>query len=243
MKVLIKHKIYLTVFLLLSLVGAFYAFKPIQNEDRFISYVANPGKQNIRLYYKDDKQKRFGSIHNLKTFIEQKHLKLELAMNGGMYKKDGSPQGLYIENGKLLSPTDTVTNAHGNFYLQPNGIFYITNTNKAGISTTKNFKNSNVNYATQSGPMLLTDGKVHSAFKEGSANLQIRNGVGILPNGNAIFAISSEPVNFYDFALYFKNLGCKNALYLDGLVSRAYMPSEKWLQRDGDFGVIIAVTK
>jgi len=243
MKLLIRYKIYLIGFLTLVLLPALYAFKPTQNDDRFISYTVNPEEQSIRLYYKDDKQKRIGSIQNLKTFTENKHLKLEFAMNGGMYKKDGSPQGLYIEAGKTISLIDTVINANGNFYLQPNGVFYITTKNKADISTTKSFKNRNIKYATQSGPMLLTDGKIHSAFKEGSANLQIRNGAGILPNGNVIFAISKEPVNFYDFALYFKNLGCKNALYLDGFVSRAYMPSEKWLQTDGDFGVIIAVTQ
>ena len=88
----------------------------------------------------------------------------------------------------------------------------------------------------------MTEGKIHPAFTDGSANLQIRNGVGILPNGNVIFAISKEPVNFYNFALYFKNLGCKNALYLDGFVSRAYIPSEKLMQTDGNFGVIIAAT-
>ncbi|WP_370526749.1 phosphodiester glycosidase family protein [Flavobacterium sp. MDT1-60] len=52
-----------------------------------------------------------------------------------------------------------------------------------------------------------------------------------------------KEINFYDFANYFKSLGCKNALYLDGFVSRAYVPSEKWIQTDGNFGVLFAVTK
>ena len=83
---------------------------------------------------------------------------------------------------------------------------------------------------------------MHHAFKKGSSNVQIRNGVGILPDGNLIFAMSKEPVNFYDFAQYFESLGCKNALYLDGFVSRTYLPSKNWIQDDGDFGVIIGVT-
>jgi len=240
MSLLKAYKIYFFGLLLLSAATLFYAFKPIKNDARFISYIANPEKQNIKLFYKDNKQQRFGSIKNLKMCLEQKHITLNFAMNGGMYKKDGSPQGLYIEEGKMLAPIDTLANAHGNFYLQPNGIFYITYKNIAAISTTKNFKNRDVKYATQSGPMLLIDGKVHPEFKEGSNNLQIRNGVGILPNGNILFSISSEPVNFYDFALHFKNMGCKNALYLDGYVSRAYIPKEKLLQSDGNFGVIIA---
>jgi hypothetical protein len=54
-------------------------------------------------------------------------------------------------------------------------------------------------------------------FKQGSTNLNIRNGVGILLNNKIIFAMSRKEINFYDFATYFKSMGCKNALYLDGL--------------------------
>jgi hypothetical protein len=43
--------------------------------------------------------------------------------------------------------------------------------------------------------------------------------------------------------LYFKDLGCKNALYLDGFVSRAYLPEKNWIQTDGNFGVMIGVTE
>jgi uncharacterized protein YigE (DUF2233 family) len=35
-------------------------------------------------------------------------------------------------------------------------------------------------------------------------------------------------------------MGCTEALYLDGFVSRAYMPGQGLKQLDGDFGVIIA---
>ena len=37
--------------------------------------------------------------------------------------------------------------------------------------------------------MLIIDGQIHSAFKEGSTNLNIRNGVGILPDNKVIFAM------------------------------------------------------
>ncbi|WP_264554492.1 phosphodiester glycosidase family protein [Flavobacterium sp. N1861] len=54
--------------------------------------------------------------------------------------------------------------------------------------------------------------------------------------------MSKKEINFYDFATYFKKLGCKNALYLDGFVSRTYYPEEKWIQTDGNFGVLIGIT-
>ena len=90
--------------------------------------------------------------------------------------------------------------------------------------------------------MLVLDGQIHPAFKEGSKNLNIRNGVGILPNNKVVFAMSKSEINFYDFAKFFQNLGCKNALYLDGFVSRCYFPEKNWTQTDGNFGVIIGVT-
>jgi uncharacterized protein YigE (DUF2233 family) len=58
-----------------------------------------------------------------------------------------------------------------------------------------------------------------------------------------IFAMSKEQVNFYDFAEFFKAQGCSNALYLDGFVSRLYLPEQNWQQLDGDFGVIIGIVK
>ena len=169
-------------------------------------------------------------------------LTLKFAMNGGMFKKDYTPQGLFIQNKKHLSFIDTL-NGNGNFYLIPNGVFFITKNNSPFVCKTSNFiDNGNIEYATQSGPMLVLDGQIHPAFKEGSKNLNIRNGVGILPNNKVVFAMSKSEINFYDFAKFFQNLGCKNALYLDGFVSRCYFPEKNWAQTDGNFGVIIGVT-
>ena len=60
---------------------------------------------------------------------------------------------------------------------------------------------------------------------------------------NFISRLSRSKVNFYDFASYFKSMGCTEALYLDGFVSRAYMPTQGLEQLDGDFGVIITETE
>jgi uncharacterized protein YigE (DUF2233 family) len=89
--------------------------------------------------------------------------------------------------------------------------------------------------------MLVINGKIHPEFKLGSSYVNIRNGVGILPNGNVLFAISKEEINLYDFAQYFKQAGCNNALYLDGFVSRMYCPEKKQYSLDGNFGVMIGV--
>ena len=212
------------------------------DDERFVTYKIDAKKQDIQFYWKDDKKEIFRSIQNLKTWLGEKQKTLVFAMNGGMYKPDNSPQGLYIENGNRLVPLDTLT-GNGNFYLKPNGVFYITSNGLPVICKTEEFNDSdNIRYATQSGPMLVIDGQIHPAFKKGSTNLNIRNGVGILPDTTIVFAMSRKEINFYDFAAYFKNLGCKNALYLDGLVSRTYLPEKSWTQTDGNFGVIIGVT-
>jgi uncharacterized protein YigE (DUF2233 family) len=91
--------------------------------------------------------------------------------------------------------------------------------------------------------MLLIDGAIHPAFRKGSQNLNVRNGVGILPDGKALFAMSKTEINLYDFAEWFQRKGCKNALYLDGSVSRTYLPEKNWTQMDGIFGVMIGVTE
>jgi len=161
-----------------------------------------------------------------------------------MYEKDLSPQGLYIEQGLLKAPIIRKQKGYGNFYLQPNGIFFLTKDRKAGVISTAQFEvQEDIQYATQSGPMLVIDGAIHSKFKKGSSHLHIRNGVGLLPNGDLLFAMSKEKINLFDFATFFKEQACKNALYLDGFVSKTYLPAKNWEQLDGTFGVIIAETK
>jgi len=213
-------------------------------ESRILSYIANPNKQQIRFYWKDNNNKNYANLQNLKLSLENEGKKLIFATNGGMYNQSFAPQGLYIENGKLLSPIDMKQNGYGNFYLQPNGVFFVLKTNVARVVPTDSFKYSeNILFATQSGPMLLIDNEINAKFNKNSKNKYIRNGVGILPNGNVVFAMSKERISFYDFANYFKLLGCANALYLDGFVSRTYLPSKNWSQLDGNFAVIIAITE
>ncbi|MGC4039772.1 MAG: phosphodiester glycosidase family protein [Flavobacterium sp.] len=231
------------LFFLILISSCFFQFSWKAADDDFVFYEANPKQENVRFYLKDDDGNNFGSIAGLKASLAKDKKELLFAMNGGMYKKDKSPQGLFIENSIVRNNLDTADGG-GNFYLKPNGVFFIDTNNRPGIVKTEDFKyGKNVLYATQSGPMLLIDGETHKAFSKDSRNLNIRNGVGILPNGRILFAMSKKEISFYDFAQFFKNKGCKNALYLDGFVSRAYCPKQDWVQTDGDFGVIIGVTK
>lgn len=239
-----RGKIIVLSLLFLLTVGLI-AFTTTQNsvDDQILVYTVDTKTQDLQLYWKNEKGETLKSIQNLMNYLESKNLTLTFAMNGGMFNKDLSPQGLFIQNKQTVAALDT-SNGNGNFYLKPNGVFYITTDNLPIVCKTTDFKdNGKIKYATQSGPMLVIDGQIHSAFKDGSTSLYIRNGVGILPDNKVIFAMSKAEINFYDFAKYFQNLGCKNALYLDGFVSRTYLPEKNWTQNDGNFGVIIGVTK
>ena len=215
-----------------------------KEEDIFLTYQVDPKKQHIELFWKDDKGNILKSLGNVKNHAASKNKTLLFAMNAGMYTEDYGPLGLFIQDGKTIKAVNKRKTAYGNFYLQPNGIFYIDNNNKAVVCKTDHFvNNGKIKYATQSGPMLVIDGKIHPEFKPGSTNIQVRNGVGILPNNEVLFVMSKGFISLYDFADYFKRKGCRNALFLDGSICRTYLPEKKWIQTGGAFGVIVGVTK
>jgi len=229
---------YLLPFLFLGLIAC-----SDDSEDAvIIAHEVDHDESNLEFFLMDkESRSNFYSFEKVESQLKKENKILKFAMNGGMFNPEYQPVGLYIENGKTLAPLNIDEDQEGNFYLLPNGIYGISNDNKPFVKTTRNFDdNSNVKFATQSGPMLLIDGKIHPKFKKGSENLNIRNGVGILPNGKSLFAISTTEINFYDFALYFKEQGCENALFLDGFVSKMYLPEEGEDDLGGEFGVIIA---
>jgi uncharacterized protein YigE (DUF2233 family) len=212
-------------------------------EALFLSYRVDPQKAELKLYWKDDHNQPLRSLARLKRWLRERGKALVFATNGGMYQPGNYPVGLFIDAGRVVVPLDTAA-GKGNFYLKPNGVFYLTAAKQAVISPAHRFVlHPRIRYATQSGPLLVIDGRIHSAFKPGSANVNVRNGVGILPDGQVLFVMSKQPVNFYDFARYFQQQGCRQALYLDGFVSRTYLPEQRWVQTDGDFGVLVGVTE
>jgi uncharacterized protein YigE (DUF2233 family) len=232
---------FLTLVMLFSCMGHNASQEASVNgvENRFVFYECSP--QQIILKWKDANGNILGSLENFKSEVEREGRQLKFAMNAGMYLEDQSPQGLYIENGHMFKSLNTKKGS-ANFYLLPNGVFYINQQQQAAVVTTTAFTDTaQVKFATQSGPMLLIDGKIHPEFREGSTNVHLRNGLGILPNGNVLLAISTEKVNFFDFAKFFLNKGCKQALYLDGYVSRAFGPSVGLDDLGGDFGVMLGV--
>lgn len=170
---------------------------------------------------------------------------VRFAMNGGMYHRDLSPVGLYVEAGVQQKSLSTRPGP-GNFHMLPNGVFYIDGDRASVMETTQfNSEKPSAEFATQSGPMLVIDGAFHRRFLEDSSSRKIRNGVGVRDNGReVVFAISKGSVTFWEFATLFRDvLNCRNALFLDGTISSLYAPDIG--RRDFLFpmGPIIAVVE
>lgn len=85
--------------------------------------------------------------------------------------------------------------------------------------------------------------EAHPALDAASTSRLTRNGVGISKN-TILFVISEQPVNFYEFAVFFRDeLHCQDALYLDGVVSSLYSVKLKRNDSRADLGPIIAVVQ
>ena len=200
-------------------------------------------RDEIRLYWKDSAGKPFGGFDALAQTLNAHGRALRFAMNAGMFEADQSPVGLFVEDGKRKHRADT-REGGSNFHLKPNGIFWI-GEGTAGVAETSRYLANPpaARFATQSGPMLVIDGRIHPKILPTGTSEKIRNGVCVRDGAIAIFAISDEPVTFHAFAVMFRDaLDCSNALFLDGSLSSLYSPD---LGRDDDFtplGPIVGVS-
>lgn len=205
----------------------------------------DPQQDALRMYWKDSSGAVIGSFSNLRAWLRPQNQDLLCATNAGIYDKQQQPLGLYIENGATLRKLNTRQNAYGNFYMQPNGVL-IVEEKRARIVDTASVDSDRARwlspaiYATQSGPLMLRNGEINSAFDPDSINQFVRNAVCIDGAQKLVLAMARNPITFHDFALFLRDkLHCVDALYLDGNISRIY-PS---LEADigPAFGAMIAV--
>jgi uncharacterized protein YigE (DUF2233 family) len=179
-------------------------------------------QHRLGLYLYDDQGNAFKRFNRLAQWLEQQGKTLGFAMNAGMFQENYSPVGLLVANGKQLKRLN-LANAKGNFYMKPNGIFLVSNNQPYVMESSEYLRfTGKVDLATQSGPLLVRHNQIHPIFKPNATSRLIRNGVGV--NGTtAYFVMSERPVNFYEFAAFFRDeLKCPDALYFDGVVSSLY---------------------
>jgi prepilin-type processing-associated H-X9-DG protein len=200
-------------------------------------------RDDLRLYWKGADGRPYASFSTLAQQLKAHGRALRFAMNAGMFEADLSPVGLFVEDGKRQHQADT-REGETNFHLKPNGVFWIGDASAGVTETSRYLANPPpARFATQSGPMLVIDGRIHPKILPTGTSEKVRNGVCVREGATAVFAISQTPVTFNAFAHLFRDgLGCSNALFLDGSVSSLYAPD---LGRDDEFsplGPIVGVS-
>jgi uncharacterized protein YigE (DUF2233 family) len=187
----------------------------------------DPRKHMLRLYWKRPDGTPYAYLSALPRALEGEAGRLLFATNAGMFDPALKPVGLYVEQGRELVHVNT-RSGYGNFHMKPNGVFYICG-DRAAVAETRAFlkQRPQADLATQSGPMLVINGRLHPRFDRRSTSLKARNGVGVRADGKVIIALSQGEVSFDAFARLFRDgLNCPNALFLDGgSAASLYAPS------------------
>jgi len=201
--------------------------------------ICDPGTGAIEVITSDPPYREFA---RLEAALGRRQV--AFAMNGGMFGEDGRAIGLLIEHGRQVHALNR-REGGGNFHLMPNGVFLVRRDGSAAVVSSERYKASpNIAFATQSGPMLVIDGRIHPRFDADGTSRNIRNGVGIARDRRARFVISGEPVSFGKFARLFRDLlGAKDALYFDGSVSSLWDPANGRRDSHAPLGPIIVAFK
>ena len=204
----------------------------------------NVRQEKVQLFHRDETGAPLKRFERLVPWLAEQGQNLVFAMNAGMYHGNFDAVGLFVADGKEVVPLN-LANGAGNFFLKPNGVLLITEKGVKVVESSEYPKlKEPVILATQSGPLLVRDGRIHPAFNPNSVSRLIRNGVGVQSPEVAVFAVSDDSVNFYEFATLFRDvLHCPDALFLDGTVSSLYAPALKRADFRMDLGPIIGVTK
>lgn len=202
--------------------------------------VADPERHVIRTDLAPSSGENAGSLASWAANADKG--KIAFAMNAGMYGDDLKPVGYFVENSERLVELNRADGS-GNFFMKPNGVFF-------GSGGTWRILDSDTflrtvgdrpQFGTQSGPMLVIDGKLHPEFQDNGPSKAIRNGVGISADGKAQFVISEQPISFGQFARYFRDeLKTPNALSLDGNISALYVPAAGRMDK-GRVGPLLVV--
>lgn len=210
---------------------------------KFIVHRVEPARATLKLFWKDAQGQPYKNFRALDAAVTSQGRSLLFAMNAGIYQPGWIPEGLHIEDGRELHPLNTAE-APGNFFLKPNGVFFLQRNGTARVVETSEFPalksratgEEAIRLATQSGPLLLRNDQIHPKFNANSPNRLLRNGVGVDQQGRVVFVCSVRPtpelpdsggrINLHGFARLFQHLGCRDALFLDGDISEIHIKGE-----------------
>jgi uncharacterized protein YigE (DUF2233 family) len=187
-----------------------------------------------------------GNFRSLANFAASRDPKtIAFAVNAGMFDDAGDPIGYFVQGGERTKELSTAE-GEGNFHMKPNGVFFGTG-DTWEIRTGDDFLKTvgdRPNFGTQSGPMLVVNGRLHPEIRDDGPSRTIRNAVGVDERGRAHFVISAAPISFGKLARFYRDeLKVKNALYLDGSVSQLWNPATERLDTGAPIGPILVVER
>ena len=210
---------------------------------RAILCAIDPSTHDITLVYQGPDGAVLGSVSKAVTALAAAGATPLLAMNAGMYHADMTPVGLYVENGTEIAPLNA-DDGFGNFFLKPNGVFFVRDDGSAGVMETEAYRAMGLApaFATQSGPMLVMDGAIHPRFLPDGTSRYIRNGVGVRADGTVVLAITRDKVSLGSFARLFRDIAkCPDALFFDGAVSSLAWGTQMEIDAGEPAGPVVAV--
>ena len=207
--------------------------------------IADPTRDTVRVVIAPPGGPPYRSLSAFAEARSPKASAVRFAMNAGMFDENGLPIGYAVVGGKRLHALNRA-DGWGNFHLKPNGVFFGSGSRWQVLETDQFAARIHKRpaFATQSGPMLVIDGKLHPAFQPDGASAKYRNAVGIDEQGRAHFVISDAPISFGKLARYYRDvLGTPNALFLDGSVSQLWDPAHHRLDEGPPLGPLLVIER
>lgn len=207
---------------------------------RLTHCIADPATHTIRTALTPNSGEAAGTMAGWAADADKD--KIAFVMNAGMYGDDLRAIGYYVQGSERLGELNRA-DGPGNFHMKPNGVFFGGNGAWRVLDSGTFFRTigDRPQFGTQSGPMLVIDGKLHPDFQDDGPSLAIRNGVGVGKDGKAHFVISDQPVSFGKFARFFRDeLKTPNALFLDGNISSLWDPARSRMD-EGRVGPLLVV--
>jgi uncharacterized protein YigE (DUF2233 family) len=208
----------------------------------------NVKTERLELFLTNDAGAYFKTFEAVDRSLRARRRTLTFGINAGMFHADGSPVGLFVANGTQLHSLNTA-DGQGNFFLKPNGVFLVATSGAHVIESSEypgwlDREREQPLLATQSGPLLVRNGRLHPEIRASSTSRYVRNGVGIPTPEIALFVITEEPVTFHELATFFRDqLKCPDALYLDGAICSLHSVQLKRSDKRSDLGPILGVTE
>jgi uncharacterized protein YigE (DUF2233 family) len=202
--------------------------------------------ETLRMFWKDGNRQPFDRFSRLKDWLAARGEDVVCATNAGIFDQDYRPLGLYVEDGIVLRKLNEPRMLMGISICSQTGVFLVRHDQAEIVDTDRVAAEKeqilpSVLFATQSGPLLIQNEKINPLFPADSENRLIRNAVCTISQNEIVLAISRGPISFYEFAKFLRMIGCANALYLDGKISRMYPGADSDI--GPSFGALIAVTK